>query len=79
MLDSSLNATMGFPILFSFTSFRCDFLSQLPLIGTKVMKGHLSVCLNFFPLFLEGGEEEAKEKREIVKWVRKGGKKQSSR
>lgn len=46
---------MGFPVLFSFTSFRCEFLSQLPLIGARVMKGHLSV-FGFFSLFLEGRE-----------------------
>lgn len=35
------------------------------------MKGHPSVCLDFFSLFLEDGEKEAKEKRGIVEWGRK--------
>lgn len=56
---------MGFPILFPFTSFRHEFLSQLLLIGIKVIKGHLGVSnLSFvFCLFVEGGEKETREKR----------------
>lgn len=58
---------MGFPILFSFTSFRCEFLSQLLLIGTKLMEGHLGVfgVVFFSSLLLEGGEKEAREKENV--------------
>lgn len=39
------------------------------------MKGHLTVCLDFFfSLFLEDGEKEAKEKRGIEESGRKEGK-----
>ena len=51
-----------------FTSFRCEFLSQLLLIGTKIMKGNNeepSECLGvsfFFSLILEGRDKETREK-----------------
>lgn len=71
---------MGFSILFSFTSFRFEFLSQLLLIGTKEVKGHLCVfggVLFFFVFFffiLGRLGEAIREKEEVVEWGREEGK-----
>lgn len=56
-----------------FTSFRCEFLSQLLLIGTKIMKGHLGVWVFIFLVFGEWGEV-GKGKEKLWKLGRKGGK-----
>lgn len=63
---------MAFPILFPLASFRCEFLSQLLLIGTKnnEKSSECAFGFSFFFVFGEWGEVA----RENVEWGRKGGK-----
>lgn len=70
---------MAFPILFPLASFRCEFLSQLLLIGTKNNEKSSECAFGFsfsFSFFGEWGEVGkgncgmGKERGEIIKSIR---------